>query len=135
MAHERLVSLNSSQGVDEASSSSSIVASQPSLFGSSKVIDQLDLPEDLLDLIAAHLENKELIKLSRANRASYFAFYPTIKAAMLKTLKELVKEDDTLKVSQLLKTNPNLQLRTDGWDPQGKAYEGIETTPYQDALA
>lgn len=93
------------------------------------------LPDVLLNLIGDYLDRKELVPLAQADRRAYANFYPTIKAAMVKVLIDLVKQDDTLKASQLLSKNPNLLLRQDPWDPTGKAYMGIKTTPYQDALA
>src|SRR5579864_9289523 len=94
----------------------------------------LDLPDDLLEMLASYLENKDLIASAQTSRNAYRTYYPTLKAAMVKVLKELGDRDDTVRMKKLLKMNANLQLRKDPLDPDGIAYQGIETSAYQDTL-
>jgi len=95
------------------------------------------LPTHLLQLIGSYLDDRtqSLINLAQTSKSAYQALYPLIKAALVKILKELVNEDDTVQVENLLRCHPYLQLRKDKGDPVGRAYKDIETTPYQDALA
>lgn len=93
------------------------------------------MPDTLLELIKAQLEDKEVIYAAMVNRQLYQQIYPMIKAAMVKVLKHLIKEDDTVQIKKLLKQHRYLLAKTDPWDLQGKAYKGLETTPYQDSLA
>jgi len=128
-------------GQTDFASSSSGSGSIPVFFTQPKHglnIDRLDfIPVDLLKMIASYGNNslKELIALAGTSKESYRALYLSIKKPLVKILKNLVKEDNTTQVEKLLKAFPKIQLRNDELDPEGKAYQGIITTPYQDTLA
>jgi len=95
----------------------------------------LDLPPELAEMIASYLPSKNLIALMQVSKANRQKYYPSLKTALVKVLKELVAQDDTVRVAKLLAVFPNTPLRTDAGDPLGLAYQEIETTPYQDTLA
>lgn len=120
-----------------ASASPSSAISRVGIFNPNeeKSMTLSDLPDDVLEKITSYLENKDLIALVQVDKERRQEYYPSLKTAMVKVLKELVDRDDTVRVKQLLRVNPNLQLRKDEWDLEGKAYQNIETTPYQDTLA
>lgn len=94
------------------------------------------LNHDTLDLIGTLLSDKEksFIKLAQTSKAAYQTFYIPIKKILINVLKELVKQDDTIRVNALLHSHPFLLLRKEPLDLDGIAYQSILTTPYQDAL-
>src|SRR5690242_6133043 len=81
----------------------------------------ITFPANLLRLIDSYLDNrtKSLIDLAQASKGAYQALYPLIKTALVKVLKELVSEDDTVQVENLLRCHPYLLLRKDNGDPDG----------------
>lgn len=140
MSDSRSKASSLSSSAPTSASLASVSRLRASLFNPDKALKTSALtqhPDELLYWAGTYLEDEQqsLVKYALSSRSTYQALYPSIKNVLVKALKKLVEQDNTVQVRRLLRCHPYLQLQTEEGDPEGLAYKGIATTPYQDALA